>query len=206
VVFAALAGIATAAGAEIDGRPAPIDGELLHGGDLSGIARIGDFVVVASDEGAALQVLVRRDDGGFQVHGEPIRLPVGDGEADIEGLAAHGDTLYAVGSHALRRRTVKPGCSRTENLGRLATVDWEPSRGHLFRIRMDPESGRVTGKISSHALRPTLRLDPVLGRFADVPGGRCCDKATSRSWCCASTTRRSIACVMWTSTGEGSAG
>ncbi|WP_143591197.1 DUF3616 domain-containing protein [Thermoactinospora rubra] len=102
--------------------------------------------------------------------GDYVDLPAGpDDEADIEGLALHEGHLWAIGSHSLKRRRVKPTSKDPER--RLATVVREENRFVLVRLPLRdgvPAKGAImagAGNLAAH-----LRDDPHLGPFLALPG------------------------------------
>ncbi|HEX2554449.1 MAG TPA: DUF3616 domain-containing protein [Microvirga sp.] len=109
--------------------------------DLSAVARIGDSLFLACDEGASVERLRRLDDGAFGAHahlplGPLIDLPGGDdGEMDIEGLCAAEGWLWIVGSHAHKRAKPKRDENAPEDaLARMEACEREPNRYCLARL------------------------------------------------------------------------
>ena len=138
---------------------------------MSGVARVGRFLVVGVDEGIALVVLAPTSSPKvFRFQAPAIELPTqGGGEADIEGVAADGNTVFAIGSHSLKRKQVKWNKPYQKNRERLAEVEPEENRDALYRLRLDPESGALQGSIERLSLHQLLKNDAVLGRFSDIP-------------------------------------
>ena len=120
--------------------------------NLSAVRTDGEHLWVAGDETATVERLTaRRDDDGRVVsYGEEVSvrladlvdLPAGDGdEADVEGLARSGPWLWAVGSHSLKRKRIRPGDSDAKARKRLAKVVREENRYVLVRLPVDPATG-----------------------------------------------------------------
>src|SRR5262249_37452070 len=72
-------------------------GKIQGENDISGVAVVGDFLVIGSDEASVVQVL-KKDGTAYTVVADvPLGKP--DHEIDIEGVAAEGNTVYVTGSH-----------------------------------------------------------------------------------------------------------
>jgi hypothetical protein len=164
--------------------------------NLSAVRSDGPVLWVAGDETATLERLVADDVRNPVEFGDQttyrladlIDLPGKDAaeEADIEGLARHGDFLWAVGSHSLRRRQIKAKHSGEEAPRRLAKVTGQPNRQVLARIPVAQAGGlptlvrelEVAGRrhraavFGSHGtnLRDLLADDERLGPFLPIPG------------------------------------
>ena len=137
---------------------------------LGAVTTVGRLLVIGSDEGTAIQVLLPGSETNVHVAvSPPIPLVNDSGEIDIEGLAADGTTLYVLGSHSLKRRKTRPKSSHAENVVRLSTVLIEDNRNLLFRLSLDPESGEVTSDIEAVGLRTLMEDDPILGPFSRIP-------------------------------------
>ncbi|MGI5169511.1 DUF3616 domain-containing protein [Spirillospora sp. CA-253888] len=113
--------------------------------NLSAVRQDGRCLWVAGDETATIERLTARTgaDGlvtGYDGHrtvalADLVELPAGpDEEADIEGLARSDGWLWAIGSHSLKRKRVKPGQSDTKARKRLASVVREDNRFVLARL------------------------------------------------------------------------
>lgn len=148
-----------------------IKGTIYEARQLSAIAGVGSLLVVGADEGTGIQVLhpVRGKDS-FRAANALIPLLESDTEIDIEGLSAVGNTVHVLGSHSLKRRRISSELSRKANRKRITEVVAEPSRDHLFRFELDPESGKLASGVASISLRDILERDPILGRFTQIPG------------------------------------
>jgi len=134
-------------------------------GNLSAVHVVGNTLLVASDEGVAVQVL-RGGPDSYQFQAE-IRLSDGKKELDLEGLANDGEWYYAVGSHAMKRDKTKDEFTLEKNRKRLAKISPESSRDVLVRFQLTAEGGIANRTIVS--LRKFINADPFLGRFATIP-------------------------------------
>nr|WP_062335012.1 DUF3616 domain-containing protein [Herbidospora sakaeratensis] len=169
---------------QVELRFAP--GSAIHH-DLSAVRQDGRCLWVAGDEWAGVERLTWRD-GAFQDHrtfrlAEFVDLPAGpDDEADIEGLARADGWLWAVGSHSLKRKRVKPGQNGDKARKRLATVVREENRFTLVRLPLVerdglPEPVRADGARRAailsgpgRNLADMLEHDPHLAPFLRLPG------------------------------------
>jgi len=138
--------------------------------NLSAVRQDGRCLWVAGDETATIERLtaVLGEDGrvtGYAAQttvalADLVPLPAGPGqEADIEGLARANGWLWAIGSHSLKRKKIKPGQSAAKARKRLATVVREDNRFILARLPL------VTGE---DGLPGVVREDG--GRTAAVLG------------------------------------
>jgi len=151
-----------------DMRPVELHGEIDAGTDLSGVAVIGDYLVLGADEGHQLQVLQRTADGpGWHLHTKRA-LAKQDQETDIEAITYGDGHLYVVGSHSYRRKRMKPESTVRKNRERLLQIDNDPSRNRLYRLPFDPASGDL-GPAQRIDLSKRLRKDPLLGLFQGIP-------------------------------------
>jgi hypothetical protein len=165
-------GIAAVAPARPADPPGPLHvvGTLPHGDDLSAIASVGPFLVVASDEGAELGLLEPNGEpNGYRARPERVRLEAGEGELDVEAMARAGDELFVLGSHSIKRRLIDPTASRARNRERLADVSDEPLRQRIYRLSLDPRTGRLTASPRWVSLRPVLERDRIVGSFTRIP-------------------------------------
>jgi len=150
--------------------PLHVDGSLPGSDDLSAIASLGRFLVVASDEGAEIAVLEPTGEpNSYHARAETIRLDPSGGEIDIEAMARVEDELYVLGSHSVKRRRIDSDASRSRNRRRLAEVSDEPLRQRLYRLRLDPRTARPTTPPRWISLRPRLERDPIVGPFTRIP-------------------------------------
>lgn len=147
------------AGVALHGAAVEFHGSVAGSKNLSGVAVVGDFLLVVSDEAkdpTTVQVL-SRDGAAYRVAGD-VRLPAGNGEVDLEAVAAEGNMVYVTGSHALVR---KIGDGVIEKLER------NKSREQFFRFKLDANGhgGSVEGPKS---LRATIKAHPVLNGFVEI--------------------------------------
>ncbi|MEV5412004.1 DUF3616 domain-containing protein [Thermopolyspora sp. NPDC052614] len=166
--------------------------------NLSAVRQDGACLWVAGDETATIERLTAVHDAEGRVTGyadhrtvrlaDLIDLPAGpDDEADIEGLARAGAWLWAIGSHSLKRRRIRPHHSAAKARRRLATVVREPNRFILARLPVVtgpdglPEvrrravvdgEARTAAVLGAHkdALTDLLEDDPHLAPFLALPG------------------------------------
>lgn len=151
------------------------------GVDLSGVAVVGDHLVLAPDEGSSLLRLERTADGW----GRPVELPLADAvdlpgdpddEVDAEGLAVADGVLWVVGSHSVKRRRVKDGTAPADVGPRLARVSSEKSRRLLARLPLVEGPGGpglgAGARLPSgrRGLLGSLADDEHLGPFLAIPG------------------------------------
>lgn len=136
--------------------------------NISGMVITQNFMALATDEGTAIQILPRRKHQFIALPDSQIVLSPGKDELDIEGLAWQAPYLYAIGSHAKKRKKVKPDASNQKNLKRLTPIHDEPARNQLFRIRLDSQLN-VT-QIESLSLMPVLQKMSILSPFTAIPG------------------------------------
>lgn len=147
--------------------PLRIDGE--PAADASALAKIGDRLLVAVDEGRKLYLFRRAESNAY----ESVRSidlhehAEGDDEHDFEGIAVDGEKIFVVGSHSVRRKSVDPKLTAKENRKRLAETELQPHRSWLFRFELT-DDGRAK-KIQMISLRKLLEKDEYLARFVDIP-------------------------------------
>ena len=145
-------------------------GTLAGARDLSAAQRLGDWLVVASDENAVVQFLERSEGHDYRFHHALPLHAKPDVELDIEALALDGEQLYALGSHSRYRRRVRPDAEPDENSRRFSEVRYREHRDSLFRIAIDPDSGQPRGDMEHRSLRAVLESQPVLAPFLAAPG------------------------------------
>ena len=145
-------------------------GDIEGAEDLSAVQRVGDALVIASDEGASIQVLERVSDGRYNVKSTIELLPKGSTEVDIEALALDGDTLLVLGSHSWARHKVSSNYSQEENRDRLGGVEHESTRDWLFRFGMDVDTGKPNTDFERKSLRALIDNHRLLKLFAETPG------------------------------------
>jgi hypothetical protein len=163
--------------------------------NLSAVRVDGPVLWIAGDETATVERLVADDpDRPTEYAGERtfrladfVDLPGEDAdeEADIEGLGRTGHFLWAVGSHSLRRKRIKPHHSGDRALRRLGKVEGQDNRQILVRlpiadvdglptpvpeIVVDGRRHRAAQLAERDGLRRLLRHDEHLAPFLAIPG------------------------------------
>jgi hypothetical protein len=163
--------------------------------NLSAVRVDGRVLWIAGDETATVERLVADDPAHPSEYADEqtfrladfVDLPGADAdeEADIEGLARTGHFLWAVGSHSLRRRQIKPRHTGDKALKRLARVEGQDNRQILVRlpiadvdglptpvpeIVVDGERHQVAQLERRDQLRMLLRHDDHLAPFLAIPG------------------------------------
>ena len=138
--------------------------------DLSGVVEVGDWLFLANDEGRRIDVLARGDGEADWVWHASRSLGKPGVEADIEALAYADGQLYAIGSHALRRRAPDAEARGVAaNRKRYRKIDREPARNRLYRMSFDAASGEL-GAPAHIDLSRRLRKDQLLAPFTRIPG------------------------------------
>jgi hypothetical protein len=150
-------------------REVSLSGEIDAATDLSGVAVIGDFLVLGADEGHQLQVLTRDESKPSWRLLRTKALAKQDQETDIEAVAYGDGHLYVVGSHSARRRLMRDDLSSRRNRERLLEVRVDEARNRLYRLPFDAATGKV-GKPRALDLSKRLRKDPLLHVFYGIPG------------------------------------
>ncbi|CAA9342379.1 MAG: hypothetical protein AVDCRST_MAG71-2328 [uncultured Lysobacter sp.] len=158
------------------------------GDDVSALARIGNTLFCATDEGSSIESLAW--DGKAQRYGAHRCLPLADvfdlpdgdeGEMDIEGLAIDDGWLWIVGSHSLKRSKLRDGDDlrrmpeiKTDRnrcfLGRMPLVERAP--GMFEPVKRDGQRRAAAlhiRKDGSNAIRRRLGKDPLLAPFMRAP-------------------------------------
>lgn len=166
----------------------PATDETPIGDDVSALARFGDTLFCAADEGSAIEQLLW--DGGARQYGNhrciPLAavfdLPDGDeGEMDIEGMAIDDGWLWIVGSHSLKRPRLRDG----DDLRRLPDIRTDRNRCFLGRMPLverapgifDPVARDGTRRAAclrirkdgSNAIRRRLGKDALMAPFMRAP-------------------------------------
>jgi Protein of unknown function (DUF3616) len=161
--------------------------------NLSAVRTDGDHLWVAGDETATVERLVLDSataptragrQRSFRL-ADLVQLPgPPDGEADLEGIARSGGWLWAIGSHALIRRRVKPHHDEAKALRRLGRIRRDPNRYVIVRLAVQPgvdrhpepvrvaRDGRrsaIVGAPGAETLVDLLRTDPHLAPFLAIP-------------------------------------
>ncbi len=152
-------------------QPIKLSGSILESEDLSAAVLLPDGrLVLAADEGSAIQVLQPAADRSFRSIGPPISLFDSEDEADLEGLTRRGEVLYAVSSHSLQRKKLRADDSRRKTFKRLHTVSRSPLRDQLHRFRIDADSNKISHR-EQISLLSLLADDEILGPFTGIPHG-----------------------------------
>ncbi len=161
----------TPAGQNKKQQPINLSGSILESEDLSAAVLLADGrLVLAADEGSAIQFLEPVEDRSFRVVGPPVVLFDSEDEADLEGLSRHGDVVHAVGSHSLKRKKLRGKDSRRKTFKRLHTVSRSTLRDQLHRFRVDADSNTVSHR-EKISLLSLLADDEILGPFTRIPHG-----------------------------------
>lgn len=158
-------------------RSVSFQGELYAEQNLSAMSSIGSFLVIASDEAIGkkrnknyIQFLKADGSGNYQLSHD-ILLLEGDKkdgrEMDIEAMAADGNQLYVIGSHALVRKRIKEKLTYKKNLKRISKLKREESRNSLYRIELNDEAKEI--KHERISLKELLEKDPMLSAFTHIP-------------------------------------
>jgi len=147
--------------------------------DVSAIAAINDFLLIASDEAVGekenenyVQVLRRTGANQYRVD-QNILVLQGDQEdgreMDIEGITVSGHDIYVIGSHSRRRKNVKSDEKLKANVKTFSDdeIRDEKSRYSLFRLTVDANV-QVTNREKT-SLRDIIENDPVLKTFDKIP-------------------------------------
>ncbi|TDD73365.1 DUF3616 domain-containing protein [Actinomadura darangshiensis] len=161
--------------------------------NLSAVRQDGRCLWVAGDETATIERLTAAVDDAGRVTGyagqatvalaDLVPLPAGtDEEADIEGLARANGWLWAVGSHSLKRKKIKPEHDDAKSRKRLAKVVREDNRFILARLplvtgedglpRVVREDGGRTAAVlglDEDSITDLLADDPHLAPFLSIP-------------------------------------
>lgn len=171
------------------------DETVRHGNhvNLSAVRTEGEYLWLAGDETATVERLVldsavAPSTGGDQrsfALDELVVLPgPPDEEADIEGIARSGGWLWAVGSHSLVRKRIKPHHDEARAFRRLSRVRREPNRfviarlavqtgtdGHpeLVRRAADGRRSALVGGPGTENLADLLADDEHLAPFLAIP-------------------------------------
>lgn len=134
------------------------NGKILGDLDISGLAVVGDFLVICSDETASVQVL-KKDGVNYTVLHDLILDPSGK-EVDLEGVAAEGNIVYVTGSHSRVRKEneTAPGV--------LSILDDKKHREQFFRFTLD--AAGKPGRVETKSLKKALDKDPILKDFIPI--------------------------------------
>lgn len=161
--------------------------------NLSAVRQDGRCLWVAGDETATVERLtaVPGEDGRVTGYGgqrtvalaDLVPLPAGrDEEADIEGLACAGGWLWAIGSHSLKRKRIKPEHDAAKSRRRLAKIVREDNRFILARlplvtgddglpdvVRQDGDRTAAVLGLNKDSITDLLEDDPHLAPFLAIP-------------------------------------
>jgi len=171
-------------------------GTLVHC-NLSGAAFSGEWLWVAGDEACGVDRLRRLEPVGSEQlrFGQARDFPLAtlldlpgaaDEEADLEGMAVAGDWLWVVGSHGLKRKSVKPERNHADNAKRLAKVTLDANRRLLACLPIEPDADgapclvrtardgrralRLNGDAQHNELTRALANDPHFGPYMAIAG------------------------------------
>ena len=145
-----------------------IEGELIEESDLSALARCGEWWLVGSDEGGAIQTL--RDDGPMRLRvANTLTLSTEKDEIDVEAIAVDGKTVYVAGSHSLKRKKVDDDKKVEKNRERMLEVEHEQTRDAVYVFELT-DDGRLQSEPTRFSLRTALANDPLLAPFTRLPG------------------------------------
>ncbi len=152
-------------------KPVPLAGGIIAVENISAVAKMNDFIIIASDEavdGKNHLQLLRQNPTGTYVVDHKILLFSG-AEMDTEALAVEKNTVYAIGSHSSKRKKTKPQKSYKKNARTFndSHIIDEPSRDQLYRIVLD-NHGQVV-ESASLSLHTLLDDDPVFTTFSQIP-------------------------------------
>src|SRR5882757_5780065 len=157
--------------------------------NLSAVRSDGQCLWVAGDETATVERLTP-DEGGFGNQrafrlADLVELPgPPEQEADIEGLARSGGFLWAIGSHSLIRKRVKPTHSDAKAIRRLGQVRRDENRYVIARLAVqngadglpelikstdDGRTSAVFGAAGEPNLADLLAEDEHLAPFLAIP-------------------------------------
>jgi hypothetical protein len=161
--------------------------------NLSAVRTEGEHLWLAGDETATIERLVLDSpsaptSGGSErsfALADFVDLPGPPGEeADIEGIARSGGWLWAVGSHSVARKQIKPHHTIEKAVKRLAKVKRQANRYVIARLAVEPGAdgrpepvrvaadGRrsaVVGGAGSESLTDLLSDDEHLAPFLAIP-------------------------------------
>lgn len=143
--------------------------------DISAIVAFGNFLAIASDETKRkIQILEKKTSDSYEVRTDlEIKLPVlaeqEDQEIDIEGMSmSHGNTLFVIGSHSLKRLKLEDEETYEDNCKRVTTVIAEDKKNSIFKLTIDPATGKEKDR-KTIRIKEIIENDPVLGIFTKIP-------------------------------------
>jgi hypothetical protein len=143
-------------------------GTLCEPRDLSGVAAHGELLVVCTDEGVRLNLLVRKSPQEFAAVAPLALIADQEAEIDAEGVASDGRHVFVVGSHSLARKKLEADRTHAANRSRLEQIDDEAQRHKVFRLDLNA-AGRLVAQ-DSISLDAILTADPILAPFTKLPG------------------------------------
>ena len=177
-----LSTVAIGAGEIGPGTPVVFVGDIHEPNHISGIAKVGEHLVIGSDEGHVVQVLERVNDAKYKLKRKYAvpryqltkKTKKSKPEIDIEGITAVDETFYVIGSHSRVRSRVQPdnadGRSYSHNRERLIENKAEKSRRFLYRFKLDSEGQLVDNFDVKDDLYDFLKAAPLFTVFTKVPG------------------------------------
>lgn len=146
-------------------------GSIHHAEDISAIVAFQDFLLIGSDESKEVIQLLQKKAQGYSVESDLSLSSQHDEEEeiDIEGMAIEDGTLYVIGSHSAKRKTIKKSKSYLENHQRLATVIQEAKKNTIFKLELDQSTGQILKREVNTQLRNVFEQDIILNRFLNIP-------------------------------------
>jgi hypothetical protein len=156
--------------------------------NFSAGSRVGDTLFVAADEFGCVDRLTEVADGRWGAHrrynlAELLELDDPEAEADLEGLAADGDWLWVLGSHARTRNKPEKAEGECIDLDLLADLKPTRSRCLLARLPLIEEAGALRPVVADddrhagmlkqgkhgNAIAEALREDALIAPFTRIP-------------------------------------
>ncbi len=130
-------------------------GKIVEDKDISAIGFVDQYILIGADEGNTIQVLEPNKKKSKYRVARNIKLLENGGKAevDVEGIAVFGNTVYVVGSHSNQQET-----KSNEN-----------NRKNVFRLQLNPDTGKLESSIEKESLQTILSQDKVLSQFATIP-------------------------------------
>ncbi|MGD8590128.1 MAG: DUF3616 domain-containing protein [Chromatiales bacterium] len=114
-----------------------------------------------------------------------VSLVQAETELDIEGIARDGKWYWVIGSHSMKRKSLKTveelkkkqqerqqdgkELSEHYNRKRIETVELEPTRGWLYRVKINNQGKVEQDSIQRGTLRNIFANHSVLSRFTNIP-------------------------------------
>ena len=147
--------------------PVTINGALqIDDLNISGVVITDQFMALATDEGAKIQILQRNKNDQWQA-AHTLQLDPQNQELDLEALTWQAPYLYAIGSHSLKRKKADSERSLKHNKKRFKKVIREPKRYQLFQIKLR-DKGQLE-MLESVSLTPDINTNDWLERFQAIP-------------------------------------